>query len=132
MAAVSFDSLFTPLRQLDLQDRNRNIIAAQRLLDGDGAVLEEGRSAVGKTSGLTPVAPMAVTMLVTAQCNAYAGNGQNVRARTLFHATPIGIGWTYVSSACAAHRHTNPRNASFFSSSCFSTKPLRKNAEWRG
>ncbi len=76
-------TLFAPIGQRDsLETRNALIIAARDALRGTKTVDE-----------LTPVAPMAVERLITAQMNHYANNDQNVRARTLFHATPIGIGW---------------------------------------
>jgi hypothetical protein len=74
--------LFQSLRDGDLGARNSKIKQAQAKMDGGKNVKD-----------LTPVAPMAVERLVTAQMNYYANNDQNVRSRTLFHATPIGLGW---------------------------------------
>jgi|EndMetStandDraft_9_1072997.scaffolds.fasta_scaffold286661_1 hypothetical protein len=48
---------------------------------------------------LTPTTPMSVERLITAQMNYYANNDQNVRSRTLFNATPIGIGWLLTLTA---------------------------------
>lgn len=74
--------LFTQLGTNSLDARNLEIAGAEKKMDG-------GK----KVTDLTPVAPMAVEKLVTAQMNYYANNDQNVRSRSLFHATPIGIGW---------------------------------------
>lgn len=78
---MSSITLFTPLGGGELNVRNAAIVEATRQMDGGARVKD-----------LTPVAPMAVERLVTAQMNHYADNDQNVRARTLFHATPIGLG----------------------------------------
>lgn len=75
--------LFTTLSaKTELDERNRSIVNAEKAMNGEK-----------KVKDLTPVAPMAVERLVTAQMNYYANNDQNVRSRTLFHATPLGIGW---------------------------------------
>jgi hypothetical protein len=66
----------------EIEVRNCKILEAAQKMDGDKRLTD-----------LTPVAPMAVVCLVTAQLNHYAGNDQNVRSRTLFHATPVGLGW---------------------------------------
>jgi len=63
------------------------------LIDRNKLIVEASNVLSGKMMDLTPVAPMAVCELCIAQMHHQAGNGQNVRSRTLFHATPIGIGW---------------------------------------
>lgn len=78
--AINFDTLYQALGEGDLVARNTQIVTLNNRL----------KSNVQHINDLSPGTPMAVRKLITAQLNAYADNGQNVRSRTAFHCT---IGW---------------------------------------